>query len=155
MKMNIKTLEYRLDKLFSEAIGVKDTIWYSKTETLRDAICDLVARLPDETAACNLINSQRQQGRVRHKRSYRKSITMRLSIEDGLQLSTRLRIHYDPKTDSVVINPSLSYCKHDIFPGTNQHRTCIGGTVVATIKSKREYGRRYRSADRVYAKEVK
>lgn len=33
-----KRFEMALDKIFSEAIGVEDTIWYSKTETLRDAI---------------------------------------------------------------------------------------------------------------------
>ncbi|MFZ3385332.1 MAG: hypothetical protein WA144_15535 [Candidatus Methanoperedens sp.] len=32
------SFEKRLDKLFEEAIGVNDTVWYSKTETLRDAI---------------------------------------------------------------------------------------------------------------------
>ena len=36
MKKN--TFEERLDKLFDGAIGVDDTIWYTKTETLRDAI---------------------------------------------------------------------------------------------------------------------
>jgi len=30
--------EAELDKLFATAIDVKDTIWYSETETLRDAI---------------------------------------------------------------------------------------------------------------------
>ena len=36
--MKERTFEERLDKLFSEAIDVNDTIWYSKSETLRDAI---------------------------------------------------------------------------------------------------------------------
>jgi len=27
-----------LDKLFNEAIGVNDTVWYDESETLRDAI---------------------------------------------------------------------------------------------------------------------
>jgi hypothetical protein len=149
--MNIKILKDRLDTLFSDAIGTENTVLYSETETLIDAICVLVDRLPDEVAACNLIQSQRRQCRVRHKRSYRKSITKRLSIEEGQQLSTRLRIHYDPKTNSVVVNPALSYCKHEIFPGTNQHRTCIGGTVIKTVKDKKRYGMRQREADRIYA----
>lgn len=152
--MDIKILEDRLDELFHDAIGVEDTIWYSKTETLRDAIIDMVVELPSEIAACNLIQSQRKQGRIRHKRSWRKSITMRLSVEEGIQLSARIRIHYDPKTDSVVVNPSLSYHKHEIYPGTNQHRTCIGGSAIAIIKSKRIYGMRQRAADIIYAKEV-
>jgi len=33
-----ETFEERLDKLFSEAIDVHDTVWYSDSETLRDAI---------------------------------------------------------------------------------------------------------------------
>jgi len=32
------TFEHKLDKLFEEAIDVKDTIWYTESETLRDAI---------------------------------------------------------------------------------------------------------------------
>ena len=32
------SFEKKLDKLFDDAIDVKDTIWYSKHETLRDAI---------------------------------------------------------------------------------------------------------------------
>ena len=36
--MKERTFEERLDKLFSEAVGVEDTIWYTNTETLRDAI---------------------------------------------------------------------------------------------------------------------
>lgn len=32
------TFEDDLDKLFAEAIGIDDTIWYSNGETLRDAI---------------------------------------------------------------------------------------------------------------------
>jgi len=151
--MDIKKLEDRLDKLFADAIDVNDTIWYSKTETLRDAILDLIVELPDEIAACNLIQSQRRQSRVRHRRSYRKSITMHLSIEEGLQLSMRLRIHYDPKTNAVVVNPALAYCSHEIFPGTNQHRTCMGGSAIATVKSRKKYGMRQRAADRIYAKE--
>jgi hypothetical protein len=30
--------EKELDKLFDESIDIKDTIWYSESETLRDAI---------------------------------------------------------------------------------------------------------------------
>jgi len=32
------TFEEELDKLFEDAIDVKDTVWYSEHETLRDAI---------------------------------------------------------------------------------------------------------------------
>ncbi len=35
------TFEEELDRLFAEAIDVKDTIWYSKHETLRDAILEM------------------------------------------------------------------------------------------------------------------
>lgn len=35
------TFETDLDDLFNKAIDVKDTIWYSKYETLRDAIMHL------------------------------------------------------------------------------------------------------------------
>lgn len=112
--MDIKIFEDRLDKLFSDAIGVDDTIWYSETETLRDAICDLVIKIPEVVAA----EHNRWLCNIRHRRSYTKSITMRLSIEVGRQVSTRLRIAYDPKMDSVSVNPSLRYCGADIFPGT-------------------------------------
>lgn len=152
---NIKIFKDRLDKLFSDAIGVEDVIWYSETETLRDAICDLVVKFPDEMAACSLIESQRKHSRIRHKRSYLKSITTRLSIEDGGQLSTRLKIEYDPKTDAVVVNPSLSYCGHEIFPRTNRHRSCMSGTAITTLKYKRIYGMRLRAANRIYAKDSK
>jgi len=40
--MNIERIEDNLDNLFDEAIGVEDTIWYSKTETLRDAIINML-----------------------------------------------------------------------------------------------------------------
>lgn len=32
------TFESKLDELFNNAIDVHDTVWYSETETLRDAI---------------------------------------------------------------------------------------------------------------------
>jgi hypothetical protein len=149
--MDIKILEDRLGKLFSDAIDVHDTIWYSETETLRDAILDMVVGLPDEVAACNLIHSQRKQTRTRHKRSYRKTMTNRLSREEGLQLSERVRIYHDPKTESVVAGSCLAYCSCEIFPGTHQHRTCIGGTAIATVKATKKYGMRQREADRIYA----
>ncbi len=38
MKMNIEVIESKLGDLFDNAIDVDDTIWYSKTETLYDAI---------------------------------------------------------------------------------------------------------------------
>ena len=38
MNTNMNSFEYKLDKLFEDAIDVTDTIWYSKFETLRDAI---------------------------------------------------------------------------------------------------------------------
>ena len=41
--MDIEIIEEKLDKLFDDAIGVKDTIWYSETETLRDAILDMIS----------------------------------------------------------------------------------------------------------------
>ncbi len=149
--MNIKTLEDRLDKVFSDAIGVEAIVWYSETKTLRDAIVEMIVDLPDEIAACNLIQSQRRDGRIRHSRSYRKSITTRISIEEGRQLSARLRIHHDPKTGSVVAESSLAYCKYEIFPGTNQRRTCVGGTAIKTVKARKKYGMRQREADRIYA----
>jgi hypothetical protein len=31
--MDIEIIEEKLDKLFDDAIGVEDTIWYSETET--------------------------------------------------------------------------------------------------------------------------
>ena len=34
----MKRFEDKLLNLFSEAIGVSDTVWYSETETLYDAI---------------------------------------------------------------------------------------------------------------------
>lgn len=37
----MKNFEAQLDKLFEEAIDVQDTIWYSETQTLRDAIVEL------------------------------------------------------------------------------------------------------------------
>ena len=40
--MDIEIVEEKLDKLFDEAIGVEDTIWYSETETFRDAILDMI-----------------------------------------------------------------------------------------------------------------
>ena len=40
--MNIEAIEDELDNLFDTAIGVTDTIWYSKTETLRDAIVNML-----------------------------------------------------------------------------------------------------------------
>lgn len=45
------SFEREIDKLFDDAIDVHDTVWYSKTETLRDAIL----RVHDETITeeCN------------------------------------------------------------------------------------------------------
>ena len=40
--MNIEAIEDELDNLFDTAIGVTDTIWYSKTETPRDAIINML-----------------------------------------------------------------------------------------------------------------
>ena len=40
--MNIEAIEDEIDNLFDTAIGVTDTIWYSKTETLRDAIVNML-----------------------------------------------------------------------------------------------------------------
>jgi len=37
----MKNFEKELDILFAGAIDVKDTVWYSETETLRDAILAL------------------------------------------------------------------------------------------------------------------
>lgn len=42
------TFEEELDKLFSDAIGVHDTIWYTNHETLRDAIMGLYFRKLNE-----------------------------------------------------------------------------------------------------------
>jgi len=42
--MNIEAIEDKLDELFSDAIDVEDTIWYSETETLRDAIVNMICR---------------------------------------------------------------------------------------------------------------
>ena len=39
--MTYWTFQEKLDQLFAESIDVTDTIWYSKTETLRDAILRL------------------------------------------------------------------------------------------------------------------
>lgn len=36
------TVASLLDELFDDAIDVEDTIWYSKTETLRDAIYSMI-----------------------------------------------------------------------------------------------------------------
>jgi hypothetical protein len=38
----IEIIEEKIDKLFADAIDVDDTIWYTKTETLRDAIIHMV-----------------------------------------------------------------------------------------------------------------
>jgi len=35
------TFENELDKLFRDSVDVNDTIWYSETQTLRDAIVEL------------------------------------------------------------------------------------------------------------------
>lgn len=153
--MDIEIFKDRLGKLFSDAIGIEDTVWYSETETLQDAIIDMALKLPDELAACNLIHSQRIQSRTRHKRSHRKSITTRLSIEEGRQLSMRLLIHHDPKTGSVVAESSLAYYDREIFPGTNQHRTCTSGSAIATVQANKKYGMRQREADRIYKKDSK
>ncbi len=40
--MGIVAIEEKLDELFESAIGVDDTIWYTKTQTLRDAIMDMI-----------------------------------------------------------------------------------------------------------------
>lgn len=40
--MGIVAIEEKLDELFESAIGVDDTIWYTETETLRDAIMDMI-----------------------------------------------------------------------------------------------------------------
>ena len=40
--MDIEIVEEKIDKLFADAIDVKDTIWYTETETLRDAIIRII-----------------------------------------------------------------------------------------------------------------
>ena len=40
--MDIEMIEEKLDELFADAIDVEDTIWYSETETLRDAILNMI-----------------------------------------------------------------------------------------------------------------
>ena len=40
--MDIEIIGDKIDKLFADAIGVTDTIWYTETETLRDAIINMV-----------------------------------------------------------------------------------------------------------------
>ena len=40
--MDIEIVEEKIDRVFDNAIGVKDTIWYTKTETLRDAIIRII-----------------------------------------------------------------------------------------------------------------
>jgi len=42
------TFERRLDKLFDEALSVVDTVWYSHTETLRDAIVRIYYEVGDD-----------------------------------------------------------------------------------------------------------
>lgn len=39
--MKNETIDEKLKKLFDDAVGVEDTIWYSETETLYEAILDL------------------------------------------------------------------------------------------------------------------
>lgn len=40
--MDIEIIEDKIDKIFEDAIGVIDTIWYSDSETLRDAIVSMI-----------------------------------------------------------------------------------------------------------------
>ena len=45
--------EERLDFLFNSAIDVKDTIWYTESETLRDAILNMFCELEAHRTWCN------------------------------------------------------------------------------------------------------
>lgn len=48
-----KAFEERLDFLFDNAIDVNDTVWYTKTETLRDAILSMFCEIETHRTWCS------------------------------------------------------------------------------------------------------
>ena len=51
--------EKRLDFLFNNAIGVDHTIWYTNSETLRDAILSMFCELEAHRTWCNCYDTSR------------------------------------------------------------------------------------------------
>ena len=100
--------------------------------------------MDDTTAACNMINTIRKLGRKRSKRWFHKSITIRLSIEHKRQLSFNIMVVYDPKTDSVAVVACLKYCRHSVFPGTNQSRNCHSQHGIDILHASRARNQEYR-----------
>ena len=101
-------------------------------------------RTDDTTAACNMINAFRKSGRKVNARSFSKSITTRLSIEHGRQLSFCLQVKYDPKMDSVTVVSGLKYCRHSVHAGTNQSMNCHSQHGINMLHAKRASERVYR-----------
>ena len=100
--------------------------------------------MDDTTAACNMINTSRKSSRKVSMRLFRKSITTRLSIEHGRQLSVSMQVAYDPKTDSVVMWSCLKYCRHSVYPGTHQSRNCHSQHGINMLHAKRAHEQVYR-----------
>ena len=100
--------------------------------------------MDDTTAACNLIDKSRKSTRKKSMRSFRKSITTRISIEHGRQLSVSMQVMYDPKTDSVVVGIGLRYCRHAVHPGTKQGRNCHSQRGINILHASRARNRVYR-----------
>lgn len=102
-------------------------------------------KVDDTTATCNMIAQNRLTHKKRQLRSYDKSITTRLSKENGRQLSQALRIFYDPKNNSITFAVCLRYFTRSIFPDISQKRTCTNAAGLAALEKGRANARRQRA----------
>lgn len=103
----------------------------------------MAKRLPDETAACNLIASARREERNYARRNLKtKSITIPLEMIGGLQLSAHIMIRYNSATD-IVLTPSssLAFRKHRIHSRTHGKRSCGSKKALKLLEDARRYCR--------------
>ena len=100
-------------------------------------------RIPDNIAACRRIKSIRTEEREYARRTRKvKSITTRLEIINGYQLSAGLVVSFNTKTDAVWIQSnSLVFRKHRIHPGIHGKRSCRSEKALKMLEDARRYSR--------------
>lgn len=98
-------------------------------------------KLPDEIAACNLIRRRRKASRMADRSNYHKYITRRVSVEEGRQISTQIRLTYNPRTDSIVVDSALTYYSHSIYPSTHRKLVCTNDAALDTLENCRKCDR--------------